>query len=133
MSRVLSVTNVTRGQRLADRARLADRWWSRLRGLLGRGPLGAGEALLLVPCRAVHMFGMRFSVDVAFLDKRGGVVAIYHRLEPGARSKWHHQAAVALEMPAGTLANTGTQAGDTIEWQPVPVEAVEWRPLLEGL
>jgi uncharacterized protein len=118
MSDHVAVTNLTRGQRIADRVRLADDWGSRLRGLLGRGSLDAGEGLLLVPCRAVHMVGMRFSLDVAFLDATGVVVAIYHNLAPGSHSGWHAQAAVALEVPSGTLATTGTREGDALQWGP---------------
>jgi uncharacterized membrane protein (UPF0127 family) len=119
MKRYWSVTNRTRSRRLADRAWLADHWWSRLRGLLGHGPLTTGEALMLVPCRAVHMFGMRFPLDVAFLDDRGGVIAVYHELPPGARSRWHRAATRALELPAGTLAATGTMPGDEVESLPL--------------
>lgn len=133
MSRFIAITNTTRGQHLAGRARLANRWWSRLLGLLGRGPLREGEALVLMPCRAVHMFGMRFPLDVAFLDERGGVVAIYHGLAPGSRSRWHRQARVAVEMPEGTLARSGTQPGDVMTWQPASIEVMEWRPLVEGV
>lgn len=133
MSRFVAITNTTRGERLAARARLANRWWSRLLGLLGRGPLREGEALVLMPCQAVHMFGMRFPLDVAFLDERGGVVAIYHGLTPGSRSRWHRQARVAVEMPEGTLARSGTQPGDVMTWQPAPIEVMEWRPLVEGV
>lgn len=60
------------------------------------------------------MLGMRFPIDVAFLDRRGGVVASYHALAPGRRTRWHRAAADALELPAGTLAATGTVEGDTI-------------------
>lgn len=123
MSRCIAVTNLTRGRTVGSRVRLADRWWSRLRGLLGSRPLAEGEGLLLVPCRAVHMFGMRYPVDVAFVDHTGGVVATYHHLAPGARSKWHHRAVAALEVPAGTLATTGTRAGDALEWEPSRMEA----------
>jgi len=131
--RYWSVTNRTRGRQIADRAWLADHWWSRLRGLLGHGPLRDGAALMIVPCQAVHMIGMRFPLDVAFLDEGGSVVAVYHQLQPGSRSGWHRMARIAVEMRAGTLARTGTQAGDVIEWRPVRVEVVEWRPLVEGM
>src|SRR5262249_60765479 len=87
----------------------ANRWWSRLLGLLGRRPLVQGEGLLLVPCRAVQMIGMRYAIDVAFVDRWGGVVATYHHLAPGSRSRWHRAAVVALEVPAGTLRATETQ------------------------
>ncbi|HEX6644532.1 MAG TPA: DUF192 domain-containing protein, partial [Gemmatimonadales bacterium] len=95
---------------------LADTLWRRLRGLSGRSGLAEGEGLMLVPCRAVHMFGMRFPIDVAFLDRDGTVVATYPSLGPGARTRYHREARSALELPAGTLDATGTRAGDTLHW-----------------
>jgi uncharacterized membrane protein (UPF0127 family) len=110
----LRADNPARGSTLGTRIALADRWWYRLRGLIGRSALEPGEGLILRPCRAVHMAWMSFALDVAFLDPRGGVVATYHRLAPGARTRWHAGARDALELPAGTLAATGTLDGDTI-------------------
>ena len=107
-----------RGRLLGDRIVLADRWWLRLRGLLGRPALPAGEGLLLNPCRAIHMLGMRFPIDVAFLDRTGAVVAVYHALAPGARTGWHRAAITALELPAGTLQARETGVGDTIVCTP---------------
>jgi uncharacterized membrane protein (UPF0127 family) len=104
---------------LGTRVALADRWWLRLRGLIGRSGLEPGEGLILRPCRAVHMAWMSFPLDVAFLDRRGGVVATYHALAPGARTRWHSDAADALELPAGTLAGSGTVEGDTIVYTEV--------------
>jgi len=118
MSAWVAVTNLTRGRAVAHRVQLADRWLARLRGLLGRRPLRDGEGLLLVPCQGVHMFGMRYAVDVVFVDRRGIVVATYPGLAPGRRSKWHGRAVAALEVPAGTLATSGTQKGDALEWRP---------------
>jgi uncharacterized membrane protein (UPF0127 family) len=106
------------GRLLGDRIGIADQWWLRLRGLLGRPELPAGEGLLLHPCRAVHMLGMRFPLDVAFRDADGTVVAVYHNLPPGARTGWHRAAATALELPAGTLQASGTGVGDTIVCTP---------------
>ena len=104
---------------LAQRAGVADSWWRRLLGLLGRPPLAEGEGLLLVPCRAVHMLGMRYPIDVAFLDREGLVVAVHPSLEPGARTGWHRGAEVALEVPAGTLGRAAIRPGDRLEWREV--------------
>lgn len=112
--RQVGARNATRGVSLGDRVILADRWWLRLRGLLFRPPLSPGEGLLLAPCRAVHMAGMRYPIDVAFLTAGGEVVALYPALEPGARTAWHRDARSALELPAGTLTATGTVVGDIV-------------------
>ena len=113
--RRVRVANATRGGVVGESVAVADRWWLRLRGLLGRPPLAPGEGLLLDPCRAVHMLGMRYPLDVAFVDDRRTVVATYHGLAPRARTGWH-AARYALELPAGTLRDTETQQGDALRW-----------------
>ncbi|HEY6117760.1 MAG TPA: DUF192 domain-containing protein [Candidatus Dormibacteraeota bacterium] len=121
--RSFTVTNLTRARPVAARVFLADRWWLRLRGLMGRAPLREGEGLMLMPCKAIHMVGMRYPIDVVFLDRDGGVVATYHRMKPGARSHWHQRAEIALELQAGTLETTDTRAGDALQWVPSPEAA----------
>jgi hypothetical protein len=120
----VSVFNSSRGRPLGDQVGLADRWWLRMRGLLGRPVLEPGEGLLLTPCTAVHMHGMRYPLDVAFIGRDGRVVALYPHLRPGGRTRWHRDARHALELPAGTLAETGTQVGDRMKW--ALTGSVEW-------
>ena len=107
------------GASLGDRVRVADSWWARFRGLLGTPPLAAGEGLLIDPCRGVHMFGMRYPIDVAFLDRSGRVVGICHRLAPGSRSPFVRAARSALELPAGTLDAAGVVEGDMLTLSPL--------------
>jgi uncharacterized membrane protein (UPF0127 family) len=114
--RLLRVVNTRVDQELGTRIRLADRWHARLRGMLGRPAPARGEGLLLTPCTSVHMYGMRFPLDVAFLDKSGAVVAMYPSLAPGSRTGWHRNAAYALELPSGTLQESGTTVGDVLTW-----------------
>ena len=114
--RYLRVSNPARGSLLGHRIGLADGWWQRFRGLQGRRVLAPGEGLLLRPCRAIHMIGMRFPLDVAFLTREGRVVGRYSHLGPGARTRWHRSADAALELPAGTLDATNTVEGDTVVW-----------------
>jgi uncharacterized membrane protein (UPF0127 family) len=115
--RYVRAVNRARDRLLGTRIGVADRWWLRLRGLGGRAGLAHGEGLLLRPCRAVHMMGMKFPLDVAFLDQGNRVVARYPRLSPGARTRWHRGALAVLELPAGTLDETGTMEGDLVEYQ----------------
>lgn len=68
--------------------------WARLRGLIGRPR--DGTALVLAPCRSVHTFGMRASLDVVFVDRRGTVLAVHPRVPPG-RVVSCREAHVAIE------------------------------------
>lgn len=114
------VMNTTRGRQLGDRVILADWFWPRLRGLIARPRIEPGEGLLIVPCRGVHMYMMTYPIDVALIDKEGVVVALYRELAPGTRTGWHAGARQALEVPAGTLAETHTALGDRVAWQSLP-------------
>ena len=109
--------NAGRGAVLGTRVALADRWLPRLRGLLGRTRLDPGEGLLLTPCGSVHMLGMRFAIDVALLDADRWVVSVHPGLQPGWNLAARPGARYALELPAGTLAATGTVPGDRLDWQ----------------
>jgi uncharacterized protein len=119
--RSVRVANRTRGILLGTRVAVADRWWLRLRGLLGRPPLTQGEGMLLRPCKAVHMAGMAVPLDVGFLDADGRLIAVYPELPPRARTRWHRGARQALELPAGTFAATGTGIGDLLETTSSPL------------
>lgn len=110
------IVNRTRDSVLGGRVGLADGWWQRVRGFLRRPEPRHGEGLLLSPCRAVHMVGMSFPLDVIFLDRHGHVVAQYPHLKPGRSTAWHRRAKYALELPQGTIDATGTQEGDHVAW-----------------
>lgn len=112
----IEIRNRDRDAVLGRRIAVADGWWSRLRGMLGRPEPEAGEGLLLVPCSGVHMFGMSYPLDVLLLDEDRRVVACYPELEPWKRSAFHSDARYALELPAGTAEETGTRKGDVLEW-----------------
>lgn len=115
---VIRVLNKTRDSVLGGRIVIADTWWTRLRGFMRRPPPGEGEGLLLSPCRGVHMWGVAFPLDVILVNRHGRVVAIYEELQPGRRTGYHFKAEYALEVPAGTIAATGTQPDDLLAWLP---------------
>lgn len=88
----------------------------RMRGLLGRSALGSGEALLLDRCGSVHTFGMRFAIDVVFLDRRHCIVAIHH-VVPRRRVLFSPRATHTLEMPASSARQCGLTVGDTLVFE----------------
>ena len=110
----MRVHNLSRDAALADRADVADSFWRRLRGLLGRDGLGAGEGLVITPCTSVHMLGMRFPLDVLHLDRSGTVLRAISGLQPGQFGPMVWRSHVAVELPAGTIAATCTTAGDRV-------------------
>ena len=117
--KTLSVWNVSRSGSVAENVRLANTWWTRLRGMLGQPEPAPGEGMLLDPCQSVHMFGMKYPLDIVFLAPDGCVVETYQGLAPSKRSRWHRNANRALELRAGTLADTDTQKGDQLELRTV--------------
>lgn len=116
-TRHLRVHNRTRSTLLGDRIAVADGFWTRLRGLLGRDRLDAGEGLLITPSRGVHMIGMRFSLDVLLLDRERRVREGFAGLAPGRATGMRKGARYALELPVGTIAASGTCTGDLVEWE----------------
>jgi uncharacterized protein len=111
----MPAVNLTRQTWLATTVRTASRFGTRLVGLLGRGRLGPEEALWLVPCRAIHTLGMRFPIDVVFLDRGGLVVATLENVRPWRLSPIVRKAHSVLELRAGTLRKSATRVGDSIE------------------
>ncbi len=114
----MRVFNRTRGTLLGDEVRTARTFLSRLVGLLGTDAIAEGGGLWIVPCRSVHTLGMRYPIDVAFLDARGVVVGILERLPANRLGGGFRAARGALELRAGTIAATGTAPGDLLECEP---------------
>lgn len=75
---------------------------SRLLGLAHLGGMPSGHALLIANCRSVHTFGMRFALDVAFLDRRGRPLRL-ERSVPSRRMLRCHRAFAVLEARAGEI------------------------------
>lgn len=111
---------MTHARLLADDGRvvaeveLATSPWSRARGLLGRRGLPPGHALWLAPCRSIHTVGMRFPIDVVFLDREGRALKVFEAL-PWGRLVWGgFRAHGALEFAGGEAARLGLAPGQRL-------------------
>lgn len=113
----VSLRNRTRNSTLATDVTVANTYFPRLVGLLGKGCswADAERALWIIPSRGVHMFGMRFAIDVVFLDCNRSVVHIQENLRPWQVSSVVRGARSVLELPVGTISRSGTQLGDHVE------------------
>lgn len=114
------VRNVTRKTWLADDMREARRFLERLRGLMGRKDFPMGSALHIAPCSSIHTFFMRIPIDVLFLDAQLRVVDAVDALPPWRASKLYFDARSTLELPAGTIRASLTQAGDELAFETAP-------------
>jgi uncharacterized protein len=103
---------------------LADRPLRRMRGLLGRGGLPAGEGLLLMPAPSIHTAFMRFPIDAVFLDGELRVLAIVQAMRPW-RFASRRRARSVLELAAGECARRGVRVGDRLQLR-------DRRPMEEG-
>ena len=106
--------NVTRGTTIAEDVAIADTHLKRLRGLIGRPPLGAGEALVIRPSQGIHTFFMGYPIDVAYVDADGRVIRILHSIRPYRFGPIDIRARYVIEFAAGALQGAATTEGDIV-------------------
>ncbi len=109
------VKDLTRNVVLSSQAEIADTFFTRMRGLLGRSCLLEGQALVITHCNSIHMFFMKFSIDAVFLDRAGVVVGLVKNIKPFQLSPVFWTASRVIEFSAGTIARTPIALGDSIE------------------
>ena len=116
----MKTTRITRDNdnaTICERCQIADNVLTRVRGLLGRAGLAEDEGLLIIPCPSIHMFGMKFALDVVFLTREFVVVDLIENIAPGkayVAKKTHGKAHSALELSVGTIARHNIEIGQTL-------------------
>ena len=117
--KIVRAINRTRGTMLCERLENAGGVGGKSRGLLGRDGLEAGHGMLFErgcfePFMWMHMFFMRFAIDIVFLDSNGTVIRISHALKPWRVSAVVFGASRALELEVGAAIRSDTRVGDSI-------------------
>lgn len=112
----MQVFNQTQNVPLITRGRIANSFWSRLRGLLGAVPLQKEEGLILVAEKSIHTFFMSFPIDVVYVDKTYRVIRADANMVPYRIGPIITQSAYVLELAAGTIAATATKVGDQLKF-----------------
>ncbi len=110
----VTVANVTRNSVLGDRVMVAETSLSRMIGLLRTDSLAHGEGLIIYPSQSIHTVAMRFPIDVIFADRDWRVLHLHPRLVPYRMTALHWRARCAIELPAGTIAESATHVGDQL-------------------
>jgi uncharacterized membrane protein (UPF0127 family) len=109
----LVLRNLRTGHTLAQDLIAAFDSKTRRTGLLRHDRFPEGSAMFIAPSNAVHTFFMRFAIDIAFVTREGRVVKTCGSVAPW-RIAGAFRGYAVVELPAGTLARTGTVAGDVL-------------------
>lgn len=107
-----------RGEVVVPNLVVADRMLARMRGLLGRSGLEQGEGLWILPCPSIHMFFMRFALDIVFLDTDLQVVRVHEDVRPWKMARGGKHAHSVLELRTGTIAFYNLRVGDRLTIEP---------------
>jgi hypothetical protein len=99
----MKLVNSNTGEVIADPVVIADSFFTRFAGLMGKRSMEAGPGLILRPCRSVHTFFMKFAIDVIFLGPRGEVVHLIRDIPPARISPYVRGACEVVELPGGTV------------------------------
>ena len=110
--------NPGRGTVLAEAADVADTSAKRRTGLLKHTKLEPGEGLWISPCESVHSFGMKFAIDLVYLDRKKKVRKIRKKMVPRRVSACLTAHSV-LELPVGAIEASRTEPGDQLEFDEV--------------
>jgi uncharacterized membrane protein (UPF0127 family) len=108
------IRNLTRDTVLVAKGRIADNRWTRLKGLVGVKHLSDGDGLLIKPCKGVHCMFMSIPIDVVYVDRDDRIVGLDENMAPWQVGRIYISSRYAVEMPAGTIARTGTRVGDAL-------------------
>jgi hypothetical protein len=111
----MPIVNLSKNTWLATKVRKADSFMTRLIGLLKRDALGPEEALWLIPSKGIHTIGMKFPIDVVFLDRKSVVLDVISELSPYRITGVHLRGHSVVELPKGTLHKSRTEIGDQLE------------------
>ena len=103
---------------MASKARMARSLRARAVGLLGRRELPPDEALIFPWCSSIHTVGMRFPIDVIFVDRRWRIVALKAGLPPGKMPLPVWRAWGVIETRSGTVERMQLAIGDQLEIAP---------------
>lgn len=102
------------GQTVASKVRIAANIFQRFKGLLGTSSLSNEEGLWIPKCQGIHTFGMRYSLDIVFLDHRFHILKIIEDMKPGRMSDVRLDACGVLELPAGKVKKSRLHVGDQL-------------------
>jgi uncharacterized membrane protein (UPF0127 family) len=112
---IYKIINKTKGTVIVSKATVVKGFFQRALGLMFRKSMDSEEALIFYSAESIHMFFMKFPIDVVFLDKNMRIIKICAALKP-----WRMAAClssrITIELAADKARETNTDVGDVIEF-----------------
>jgi uncharacterized protein len=99
---------------VVDQLAIAESFWQRGRGLLGRSRLEANEALWIKPCNNIHTFFMKFAIDCVFVDSKMEIKSIAKSVVPFRFVGPYWKSSSVIEMPSGLAEMKNLKIGDQL-------------------
>ena len=93
---------------------MADTFWLRLRGLLGR-TFDSFDALILLPCSSIHTCFMKYPIDLLFVGRAMKILKVEENVPPWTLSKECSSAHLVVELPAGKVKEHKIKTGDDLQ------------------
>jgi uncharacterized membrane protein (UPF0127 family) len=100
MKKKFCAADLPDGGPVAGKVEIADTFWSRFCGLMGRAALPRGEGLLLRGCSGIHCMFMRFTIDAVYLDRDMTVIGT-QSVRPWKLGSIFRGTKHVLELPEG--------------------------------
>jgi len=106
--------NSTTGEMISEHLNIAESFWQRAKGLIGRKKLNINEGLYIPGCRSIHMMFMLFSIDVIFIDKQYAITKIISEIKPFCLGFGTLTSNGVIELPVGTIKQHKFSIGDNL-------------------
>jgi len=93
---------------------IADSFITRFNGLMFRKSIPDDYGLLISPCNQIHMFNMRFPLDIIYLSEDNTVLHIDENIQPWKVGRTVKKAVCVIEVNAFFCRNKEIGIGDTL-------------------
>ena len=107
--------SVKDGVCLIENMNITTNVWERMQGLIGKPQLALNQGLMLSSCNSVHTFGMKYDIDLVYVNRDKKIVKLVQGLKPN-RVSFCLNAASTLELNSGVIKNLGINFGDHLHW-----------------
>jgi len=113
----MMLLNTTKKTVIVSELAVADNFFKRFMGLMGKNDLPQGKGLMIKPCNSIHMFFMKIPLDILFVDRDNKIIHIIKDIKPWKVSKIVPGAVSAIELPIGTIDSSNTEVSDFVTFK----------------